>query len=305
MSASHAVRTICERLIAAGWTLTENGQRFNWANLVLETPHAKLEIEHMRDWWMVNLILREGAETRRLEVEAGEHLERFLELLELRQRDLTIGNWDTFADELGRASCFPGAFSAYVLEYGTGRGSPLDMDFVSSKLDSILDEASDWLKLGLSPLCSTFQIWIVHHGLLVRSVDVYPMVTARLKEGTLVSLADEATREKLNRNDSTIAELTLDRPALGSACGDPLPPPVLEQSRLLCLRFKAQKPDPDRPSNLEDGQRLHRGYNDLARRIDKEELRGDYDSLKDLPEGLDELDADYSPEELRARGWEL
>ena len=52
-------------------------------------------------------------------------------------------------------------------------------------------------------------------------------------------------------------------------------------------------------------------FNDLARRISKEELRceeesGSHpDSLNGLPEGLDELDSDYSPDELRARGWEL
>jgi len=304
------VRTICERLIDAGWTHTENGQQFNWANLVLDTPHAKLEVEHMRDWWMVNLILRGGAETRRLEVEAGDQLPRFLALLELRQRDLSTANWDAFADELGRASCFPGAFSAYVLEFGTGHHSPLDNDFVSSKLESILDGVNDWLGLGLHSLTMTFQVWIIHHGVLVRAVDVYPTLTAHLKDGTSVSLRDEATRERLSRQDSKL-ELTLDRAALSAACGEPLPPPVLEGSRLLCLRWGSRRPDPDRPSNLELGLRLHRGYNDIARRIDKEELRREEErgspaySLKDLPEGLDELDTDFSPEELRARGWEL
>ena len=108
---------LIERLLANGWTRTESSQSLGWANLVLDTAHAKLEVEHMSDWWMVNLILHADDGTGRVEVEAGERLERFLQLLTERQHDLSIDNWDAFVQELSAGACIPGCFSAFVLEY--------------------------------------------------------------------------------------------------------------------------------------------------------------------------------------------
>src|SRR5678815_4060447 len=102
---SHAEskRLLIERLLHSGWTRTESGQSLGWANLVLDAPRAKLEVEHMSDWWMINLMLRADAVTRRIDVEAGERVERFLQLLISHQRELSAESWNDFVEELGRA----------------------------------------------------------------------------------------------------------------------------------------------------------------------------------------------------------
>jgi|RhiMethySRZTD1v2_1073278.scaffolds.fasta_scaffold19044_6 hypothetical protein len=307
---AESVGPIRERLLQAGWSLGATGRRSKRTNLVLQTRRAILEIDHMRDSWMVVLCLASGDERRRIEIEANPQLERFLELLIAHQRDLSPETWPSFTEALRSAGCIPGAFSTYLLELADGAGGPFDLAFAATEPDTIAEMIDDVLSFNdLEGLTSGFRIWIVQRGLVTRSVDVYPMLTAHFRDGSQRRFIAEH-HESIHAAADELSDLSFDRTALSRALGAPLLPPLLEGTRLACLRFEGPHPDPDVCSNLVAGQRLHRGYQDLSSRVEVEDIRRQdagliSRSLHGLPVGLDELDGDFSPAELRARGWEL